>query len=63
MYLNMPERIRTERIDLQAKQAERRADMTEAELRQARADRELDGLRREGGSFQLIDGERMPDDE
>lgn len=59
---NMAERIRTERVDLKAKRAERRADAREAEVREARAARELAGLRQEGGPFRLIDGEVRPDE-
>lgn len=61
-YFNMPERIRTERIDLKAKQAERRADEREAELREAHAARELEGLERARAPFELIDGEVLPDE-
>jgi hypothetical protein len=58
----MPERSRTERIDLKARQAERRADEREGELREERAARELEGLRREHTPFRLVDGEVRPDD-
>lgn len=62
-YFNMPQRIRTERVDLKARQAERRADEREAQLREERARRELDGLARDDGPFRLVDGEVRPDDE
>lgn len=61
-FFNMPERIRTERVDLKARQAERRADEREAEVREARAAHELRGLRRGGGPFRLVEGEVLPDD-
>lgn len=60
-YFNMAGRIRTERIDLKTKRAERRADEAEAELREERARRELDGLRRRDTSFRLVSGEVRPD--
>jgi hypothetical protein len=62
-FFNMPQRIRTERIDLRARQAERRATERESELREERAARELDGLRRVDVPLQLVDGEVRPDDE
>jgi hypothetical protein len=58
---NMADRIRTERLDLEARRAEREADTREAEVREERAARELAGLRREGGPFQLIEGEVEPE--
>lgn len=61
-YFNMPQRIRTERIDLKARQAERRAEQREAELREERAARELQGLRHEDAPFVLVDGELRPED-
>lgn len=61
-YFNMPERIRTERVDLEAKQAEGKADMAEAELREQRAALELAGLRGEEGTFRLVNGEVRPDE-
>jgi hypothetical protein len=63
LYFNIPERIRTERIDLKARQTYRRADEREAEVREERAARELEGLRREGGPFTLVKGEVLPADE
>lgn len=62
-FFNMPQRIRTERIDLRARQAERRADERDAELREDRATRELEGLNRERPPLRLIDGEVRPDDD
>lgn len=61
-FFNMPDRIRTQYIDRRAKRAERRADEREAELREERAARQLEGLRREDAPLQLIDGEVRPDD-
>ncbi len=60
---NMVERIRTERVELRARRAERRADEREAELREERAARQLEGLRQEDPPFQLIAGEVLPDDD
>jgi hypothetical protein len=60
---NMVERIRTERIDLRAKRAERRADELEAELRRERAARELAGLRESSAGFQLVAGALEPDED
>lgn len=60
-YFNLDGRIRIERVDLKAQQAERRADEREAELREERAARELEGLRRPEGSPRLISGELLPD--
>jgi hypothetical protein len=61
-YFNMDGRIRTERLDLRAKRAERRADEAEAELREERARRELDGLRTGDSGFRLVSGEVRHDD-
>lgn len=58
---NMVERIRTERVDLAAKRAERRADEREAELREARAARQLEGLEQEDAPFQLTSGQVLPE--
>jgi hypothetical protein len=60
---NMAERIRTERVDLAAKRAERRADEREAELREARAARQLEGLEQEDAPFQLTSGQVLPEDD
>lgn len=60
-YFNMDGRVRTERVDLKAKRAERRADEAEAELREERARCELDGLRSRDTSFRLVSGEVRPD--
>lgn len=62
-YFNMDGRIRTERLDLRAKRAERRADEAEAEVREERARRELDGLRSGGTGFQLVSGDVRRDDD
>lgn len=59
---NMVERIRTERVDLRARRAERRADEREADVREERAARELEGLRDPSTSLQLVSGEVRPDD-
>lgn len=58
-YFNMSQRIRTERIDLTTRQAKHRADQREAELREERAARGLEGLRRESPPFRLVDGELL----
>jgi hypothetical protein len=59
---NMVGRIRTERVDLRARRAERRADEREAELREERAARELEGLRQDDQPFRLLEGEVLPDE-
>jgi hypothetical protein len=59
---NMVGRIRTERAELKAKRAQARADEREAEVREAHAARELEGLRATDGPLQLVRGEVRPDD-
>jgi hypothetical protein len=56
---NARDRIRTEQADLEARRAERRADEVEAEVREERARRELEGLRATG-RLQLVRGELLP---
>ena len=46
---------------LAAKRAERRADEREAELREARAARQLEGLEQEDAPFQLTSGQVLPE--
>lgn len=59
----MPERIRTERVDLKATKAERRADEREEEVREEKAAGELRSLRRAHPPFRLVRGEVLPDDD